>query len=725
MQYEQHSYESGEISPDHVWRSDLKVRSTSLKSAKNTRILISGALSSRPGTKRLNTLAGDGLVFDMTVEDVSYMLILTEGRLQVYDQLARNGVSDVEDCPWTAAQLPDLVFAAYGSNAYVFHQTMVTQKITRSDAGTWTCDDFGFGDGIGGSKRQPYYRFADPGVTITPSGRTGSITLQASASVFVPGHVDVRFRLQGREVHVTAVTDGDTATATVIQELYPTVTLPVASSVGFSVGEIVTGKDTSAEAEVVAVPNGTSLTLLLQKFTDFYWDSGGSTGETVIGPAASTTTTGAQTSTTDAAVLDWDEQAINPFRGYPGTGTVHKNRLWMGRFPLIPFGVAASALGALDDFQVGDGDADAIFEELGDEGAGKVQHIQSAEQLLFMTSRRLLYYPESEQNPIRPTSFGVIQVGPDGASQCRPVQISEGVLFGKADGGSILGAFPTGDVRRSWRTADVTQLSAHLVSNPRSMAYVDGLLTGPERYVYAVNETGGMVVAYYSESAEVFGNVPWETAGAWRSIAAANGECWCVVRREIDGDDVFFLEIFEQGRLLDCACDVAEGAYQGPASGETILTPSGPIVADKVYRCAPLAGATCALTIGGAYVGQVTLDAEGDFGTPDVVGAIVVGFNFEAEGIPWPPLDAEDQRIRRRKSRIIRANVRWRGRYLAVDGKLQPSYRANEDMSVAPPLRDELAQVPCFGWSFEPTVTFSKPYPAPWQLLGHSLEVSR
>lgn len=725
MPFDQLSYESGEISPDHVWRADLKVRATSLMTARNVRILISGALKARPGSVRLDTLAGDGWVMDMTVEDVTYMLVLTAGRLQVFNQGTRSEVAELTGCAWTADKLPDLVVSPYGSDAYVFHQDMPTQKITRSEAGVWSAAAATFTGGIGGSIRQPYYRFADKGITLTPSARTGSITLQASGPVFVAGHVGLRFRLQGREVAITSVTDADTAIATVQQTLFPTVTLPVTSSAGFSIGEIVTGKDSNAEAEVVGIGGGTSLTLLLQKFTDFYWDSGTSTGETVIGPNASTATTGAQTTTTNAAVLDWDEQAISGVRGYPGTGTVHKNRLWMGRLPLIPFGIMASALGALDDFLTGEADADSIFEEIGDEGAGAVQHIQSAEQLLVMTSRRLFYYPESEQNPIRPTSFSVIQVGPDGASSCRPAAISEGVVYGEKGGGSILGAFPTGDVRRSWRTADITNLSAQLVSTPRSMAYISGQSVGPERYVYAANEDGTMLVAYYSETAEVFGNVGWDTAGAWRSIAAANGEAWAVVRRVVNGVDAWFLEVFEQDRLIDCACDVGPGDYQGPATTETILTPSGPMAADKVYRCAALAGATCALTIGDAYIGEVVLDADGDFGVPDMAGDIQVGFNFEVRATPWPPLEADDQRVRRRKIRISRAHVRWRGRYLSIDGKLQPVFRANEDVTTTPPLRDELTQVPVFGWSYEPVVPFARVYPAPWELLGHSFEVSR
>ncbi|MBG7616467.1 hypothetical protein IWC96_14410 [Brevundimonas sp. BAL450] len=719
-QFEQKSFESGEVGSDHLWRSDLKVRATSARSLKNCRLRVSGIAEGRNGTTRLANIHGDGWVQDMVIDGVVYFAVLTAARLRIFDKATRTQVQEITGCEWTADELPELVIAPFGAEAYVFHQDMQTQVIRRASDGTWSVSDLTFAPGLGNSIRQPYYRFADDGVTLTPSGLTGSITLTASAAYFVAGHVGKRVRLNGREVEITAYTNATTVTGTVRQRLFPTVSIPVSSSDGFLVGEIISGKDSNAQAEVTATGAGT-ITAILLDFTNFLWDATLSKGETVIGPSGSTTTTGAQTNTTNAATLDWDEQAISDVRGFPGTGTIHKGRLWLGRFAAIPFGVMASALGALDDFQTGVGDEDGIFVELQDEAAGAIQHIVSAEQLLFMTARRLFYYPESEQNPIRPTSFQVIQVGPDGSSLCKPVAISEGVMFAKAGGASILGAFPTGDVRRSWRSVDVSILSAHLIDQPRSMAYLNGQADGPERYVVAVNADGTLAVTYYSDSAEIFGWTPWETEGVVRSVAAADGECWALVERE----GVYTLEVFEPSRLMDCAEDVEAADLQGLATDQTILTPSGVSPAEVVYRKTNYANRTVSLTVDDAYLGIVEVDANGDFGCIDTEGAIEIGYNFEAECVPWAPMPAEDERNRRRKVRITRALVRWAGRYMAVNGNLLPPYRADDDITAAPPLRDELSPVPVFGWFDEPVVPFTKPYPAPWRLYGYSLEVTR
>lgn len=726
-QVEQKTFETGEVGSEHLFRADLAVRATSLKRARNVRILVSGAVEARPGTVRLATLNGDSLVQTMVVKDDAFVLVLGHQRLDVWNMDTRTLVQSLTGLSWTLDMIQDdvtpLTVDAYDTEARVFHPDLARQIIRRSSAGVWSVAADSAADGIGGSKRMAFYRYAERGVTLTPNGTTGSITLTASASYFVAGHVGIRFRLQGREVLITAVTNATTATATVVQRLYPTVTVSVTDATGFEVGEVIQGRDTQSEGEVTAVGSGT-LTVLMQSFTPFFYDASATpTGEQLIGRNATTRVTAAPSNTTNAAVLDFDEQAESAVRGYAATGAVHKGRLWAARLPEVAYGLLASAIGDFQDFQVGVGDADAIFELLGDTRAGVVRHVFSAEQLLIGTSRGMFYSPESEANPIRATSFSLNQIGPDGVSPCRPVLLSEGAMFVENGGGSVIGVFPTGDVRRSWKTADVSLLSHHLIASPRSMAYVSGGETDPERYVYAANADGTMPVVYYSDSAEIFGWTLWETAGECRSLCAYKGDAWGVFARLHGETTVYSLEVFDEARFMDACVDVAEGAYQGPATTETIEGPAGPVAANSVYRCAPLAGATCSLMVGESYIGEVELDGDGDFGVPDLEGDIQLGRNFIPEIETWPPQINDDPRARRRRQRISRMQIRWRGRYLAINGTVQAIYRGDEDVSADPPLRDELASAPGFGWADEPTATFTRPFPGPWEVLGVVLEV--
>jgi hypothetical protein len=77
---------------------------------------------------------------------------------------------------------------------------------------------------IGKARRQPYHKFADPDVTLTPSGTTRdtTITVTASAPVFDAQDVGQRFRIEQREIEILAVTSATSATATVKETLKAT-----------------------------------------------------------------------------------------------------------------------------------------------------------------------------------------------------------------------------------------------------------------------------------------------------------------------------------------------------------------------------------------------------------------------------------------------------------------------------------------------------------------------
>jgi hypothetical protein len=719
-QFEQHDFSVGEISPDHIWRVELAIRQRSLSTAANVRLLVSGSAQSRPATRRLATLPGDGLVIEVTIASDDYFLIFTAQALQVWNKATRTMVASFIGQPWIAEIVDLLTVVPHGSKIYVFYNIIQPRVIERSDAGVWSINLFTFASGIGNAVAQPYYRFADPGVTLTPSALGGVITCTASADYFVPNHVGAKLRLQNKEITVTGYTSPTVVTAICNQALLPTCLLTVTSSDGFEVGEVVAGKNSGATGQIIARPDSTHMTVLQDTFTGF-------SAEDIIGPQ-SVTPSSTNTLTTPGAVSDWTEAAMSDLRGWPGTGAVHRNRLCMGRFENIPFGICMSSVGFPTNCEVGANPQDAIFEELGDEATGIVQHIVSAEQLLVLTSRRTFYYPESENNPIAPATFELLQVGPDGASTCRPALISEGLLFGEAGGGSVLGVFPTGDVRRSWRVADLSRLSAHMIHAPRCIAYISGSPVDPSRYAYAVNTDGTLAVLTYSEtdSDAVPGWTPWATNGSFRWIAANEGEAWAIVARVHVGTSqtVYSLEVFEEGWLVDSAVPLTGADLVGPASGQVINSPSGAQAAEVLYRCTALAGAVCSLVIGGDYIGEVQVDAAGLFGAPDLAGDIVIGFGFAARCVPWPPMDNEDQRSRRRKRRISGALIRYRGKGMAVNGKLRPNYGPTDDTSQASPERDELYRWPVFGWSQEPTIEIAKPYAAPWLLLGYSLEVS-
>lgn len=92
------------------------------------------------------------------------------------------------------------------------------KRLTRSGLGVWALSDWIFYAKTN-VVEQPYYKFADTAVTLTPSATTGTITLTSSVGIFEAGHDDTRLRVAGKEVLITNVDSPTVVTATVIETL--------------------------------------------------------------------------------------------------------------------------------------------------------------------------------------------------------------------------------------------------------------------------------------------------------------------------------------------------------------------------------------------------------------------------------------------------------------------------------------------------------------------------
>ncbi|MEK7246756.1 MAG: hypothetical protein AAB223_12135, partial [Pseudomonadota bacterium] len=210
------SFASGEISPRLLGRSDLSAYENGASRLRNVAIHPTGGVTRRPGLRYIATAAGEGRLaaFEFNTEQV-YLLAFTANKITVF----RDDTMMAEIAtPWTAAQIPQLVWVQSADVLFVAHPEARTRRITRTSHTAWTITEFVFGEGSG-RIRQPHHKFADASVTLTPSAVTGTVTLTASAAVFQSGHVGTRFRLQNKEVEITAVASATSATALVKETL--------------------------------------------------------------------------------------------------------------------------------------------------------------------------------------------------------------------------------------------------------------------------------------------------------------------------------------------------------------------------------------------------------------------------------------------------------------------------------------------------------------------------
>lgn len=204
------SFTAGELGDQLLGRGDLRAYENGARRLRNVFIQPTGGLTRRPGLRHVAELPGPArlIAFEFNTEQ-TYLVVLTHQGLRVF-------LGDVQVAslagPWTAAMLDAIAWTQSADTLLLLHPDMVPQRVTRSSNTSWSIAPWSF-------VREPFYRFASPGVTLAPSATSGSVTLTASAAAFQPGHAGVRFRLGGKRVLVTAVASATSATASVEETL--------------------------------------------------------------------------------------------------------------------------------------------------------------------------------------------------------------------------------------------------------------------------------------------------------------------------------------------------------------------------------------------------------------------------------------------------------------------------------------------------------------------------
>ncbi|HEY8191366.1 MAG TPA: hypothetical protein VIG74_02990, partial [Alphaproteobacteria bacterium] len=210
------TFTAGEVSRSLLGRGDLRAYENGALTLRNVFIQPTGGVTRRAGLRYIDSIgdAGRLVAFEFSTEQV-YLLALTDELISVY---AGGALVTTLAAPWTAEQISNVAWTQSADTLLLTHPDVPPKKLTRNAGGTWALLDWSYITD-GGAIQQPYYKFAEPDVTITPTATTGSITLTASASVFESGHDGTRLRIGGKEVEITAVSSPTVVTATAIETL--------------------------------------------------------------------------------------------------------------------------------------------------------------------------------------------------------------------------------------------------------------------------------------------------------------------------------------------------------------------------------------------------------------------------------------------------------------------------------------------------------------------------
>ncbi|MEO3472923.1 hypothetical protein AAFN86_13725 [Roseomonas sp. CAU 1739] len=203
------SFAAGELAPELLGRGDIGAFDNGARRLRNVFIQPTGGVTRRPGLRHVTPLPGAArlIPFEFNTEQ-TYLVVLTAGLLRVYQGDAEVAVLGG---PWHGWMLPQIAFTQNADTLLLTHPEMAPQRVTRTASG-WTIAPWAF-------VHEPFFRFADAGVTLTTSGISSNVVVTANAIVFDARHIGARLRIGGKRLIIGTVINGAQVAATVEETL--------------------------------------------------------------------------------------------------------------------------------------------------------------------------------------------------------------------------------------------------------------------------------------------------------------------------------------------------------------------------------------------------------------------------------------------------------------------------------------------------------------------------
>lgn len=619
---QQRDFSALQIHENFLEADDIEVRARSLRGALNATVNSARSVTGRPGTVYSQNLSGAKVQFEVISSDGSrFLVVMADDHCWVIEEDESLNL-DTGTVNWTDA---DAVWFAPAGNVVFMGDDTNGLWTLEYDGSTWAFGSFTFSDGAAGSLLQPYWNFL-AGSSITPSGRTGSITVTADAAVFDADHVGTRIRYSGKEITVTAFTDSQTVTGTVVSQLPPSFEITVGDTSEVNVDDVVIGQTTQWNGIVTEVVSGTvfkAITTAGDTGTEY---DGPDAGEDLSFPnTTQTIATSGVSSISPEPTKVWDEQMFSDVRGYPRAGAYVGGRLALSNIPEIPNGIVVSSARAATDFRSGVDDDDAIIRTVGP-SSSRFLHIIESQDILMLSSDGIYVIRLQEGLALTPTSFKPILVDKTvGASSATPVAVQDGVVFVEQNQRNISALLLDGNIYLKWSVRPISLLASETLQSITGLGVVlSDAYSDPNR-VFATDGTDMVVGHWFGRFGEqIVGFAPWDTEGSIKSVVGFNGSPWALIERTVGGSGVVMLERFSEAATMDCT----KTGNPNTAGVSTYLD-----------------GQTLGIMQNRRYAGSGLATGGTIDGFPDLDGDCEIGIPFVAEFALWPAEVIESPRV--------------------------------------------------------------------------------
>ncbi|WP_431482238.1 hypothetical protein [Pseudomonas solani] len=301
----------------------------------------------------------------------------------------------------------------------------------------------------------------------------------------------------------------------------------------------------------------------------------------------------------------------NSIDGYPGTGTLHEQRLVCAGSTSYPQTIWMSKTGESLNFELGTADDAAMSFTVSSDQINPISHMAQIKALVALTYGGEFSLLGGVEKPITPTNVQVKNQSSYGCSRVKPVRIGNELYFMQRSGRKLRAMAYRYD-SDAYGAPDMSVLSEHITeSGVADMAYQQE----PESILFLVRNDGVIATLTVDRDQDVIGWARQTTDGVFESVATiptADGEqVWCIVKRTIDGADKRYVERFTGNVNVDC------GLVLSNPSGQTVWTGLG-----------HLEGKTVDVVADGVPMEPVTVDA-GQITLPRAAKVVHIGLHFK------------------------------------------------------------------------------------------------
>ena len=535
------SFQYGEVSDSLLMRTDSPVYAQSAQRLENMVVMAEGSIKKRYGLKHIYDygLSGVGtaqshlfrFIFDQNEE---YIISVEEGKVRCFQLETDGSVTLVETItqdtdsnalPFDEDYLQQYTTAQYGDVMFICHPLFAPRMLTRTSLTDFEISVFTFDQRLDNNQTyQPYTRFQAQGVTLDPSGTTGSVTLTTSADYWESDHVGTIVRYGSNEIEITAYTSATVVTGTVVDELKLRLSVlnPLRTSEGSAVvevtqlahgyagGESITISEAAATGGINAGNiNGTFTVGDIIDENTYTYTAGGSASSSEDGG-------GIVYVTTHAPTVDWDEQSWSAVRGYPAAVTFHENRLCFGGTLAEPDSVWMSKIGNFFNFDVGeaaDNESIALVAATGD--VNEIRYMISNRDLQVFTASSELYIPTYLNQAITPTNAQIRKQTPYGSAFVQPNSIDGATIF-VANNGRIVREYLYTDSEDAYTSNAISTLASHLIDDPKCMSVAHSGFGLPDSYAVLTMGNG---------DAALFSSNRAERRASWTRVTTDGSFC--------------------------------------------------------------------------------------------------------------------------------------------------------------------------------------------------------